>query len=767
MFPVSPAVIVREFSVDTIVPQVALTPAVIAGVFHWGPLEERVLVDSESALVNNFFKPSNLNAETWFSAANYLSYGGNLWVSRAADTTGSGNVVLSSVTAVVGNTTVTVASTTGITAGQVLYYSNNESSVNPSSNGAVTIASITNATAFVLSSAPAANATVTLIFRDNITYTAAAQETATPNINWAGQIVKNDSDYEDKDGTFNAANEWLARFPGNVGNSLRIAQCDSADQFSSNTDLTDGVNATSSGLSAEVGSNTITFTFVPTTPSATNSVQAAANLASDVKASLNVGDLIQVGNSKINYQMLTVASVEDPVTGGTNTTTFTITTTDNFKLSANVTNTNLQRYWEFYNVVDSTPGQSTTVRTTGNTSANDELHVVVVDAGGKFTGVCNTVLEVYKNVSRATDAKDPTGQTLYYKDVINKQSRYVRWANDRSGAASATAALVASSTQTEPYNVTFVGGADGVDESSIAISELSSAYDLYLSPDDVDIGLVITGKARGIPANANTQLASYLINNLAEIRKDCVVFCSPDRSFVVNNVGEERNDLVAARNSMPSTSYAFHDSGYKYQYDRYNDVYRWIPLNGDMAGLAARTDMTNDPWWSFAGLTRGFIKNCVKLAWNPRQADRDELYKAGINSVITTRGQGFYLWGDKTMLTKTDPFDHINVRRLFIVLEKAIATAAKYSMFEFNDDFTRAQFRAMVNPFLKDVQGRRGITSFYVQCDGDNNPGSVIDANQFKAAIFIKPARSINTIVLDFVAVGTDVSFNEIIKKYG
>lgn len=766
-FPISPAVVVREFSVDTIVPQVALTPAVIAGVFHWGPIGERILIDSEASLAQSFFKPSNLNAETWFSAANYLAYGGALWVSRAGDTTGSGNSTVSA-TVVNGNTTVTVGSTATLNAGQILYYSGNNSVVNPSSNGQVKISSVTNATAFVISTPGLANGTTSLTFRDDIVYSAVAQEVSTPNINWASQIVKNDEDYETKDGDFDSSVEWVARFPGVVGNSIRVAQCDTADQYASNASLVAGVDATASHMVANVGSNTIVLTFTPSNTASNTSVEVAANLASDVQSSLNVGDLIQVGNTKLNYQMLTVASVGSPATNGTtNVTTFSITTTDAYKLAANVTMTTMQRYWEFYNLLDGAPGQSTTVRTTGNTAANDEMHIVVVDAGGKFTGVSNTVLETYRAVSRATDAKDAVGQSLYYKDIINTQSKYVRWANDRSGAASATAALIASSTQTEPYSVRFAGGGDGLDEATVPIAEITSAYDLYQSPDDVDIGLVITGKARGISVNANTQLATYLIDNLAETRKDCVVFCSPSKEFVVNNKGEERNSITTARNSMPTTSYAFHDSGYKYQYDRYNDVYRWIPLNGDMAGLAARTDMTNDPWWSFAGLNRGIIKNCAKLAWNPRQADRDEMYKVGINSVITSRGQGFYLWGDKTMLTKTDPFDHINVRRLFIVLEKAISTAAKYQMFEFNDDFTRAQFRAMVNPFLKDVQGRRGIKGFYVQCNGENNPGSVVDANQFKGAIYIKPARSINTIVLDFVAVGTDVSFNEVLGRYG
>jgi phage tail sheath protein FI len=208
------------------------------------------------------------------------------------------------------------------------------------------------------------------------------------------------------------------------------------------------------------------------------------------------------------------------------------------------------------------------------------------------------------------------------------------------------------------------------------------------------------------------------------------------------------------------------DSGYKYQYDKYNDKFRWVPLNGDIAGLCVRTDDTRDPWWSPAGYNRGIIKNVVKLAWNPKKGERDVLYKAGVNPVITQSGQGTLLFGDKTLLAKPSAFDRINVRRLFIVLEKAIATAAKYSLFEFNDEFTRAQFRNLVEPFLRDVQGRRGIYDFRVVCDTSNNTGEVIDRNEFVGDIYIKPAKSINFIQLNFVAVRTGVEFEEIVGKF-
>jgi len=228
----------------------------------------------------------------------------------------------------------------------------------------------------------------------------------------------------------------------------------------------------------------------------------------------------------------------------------------------------------------------------------------------------------------------------------------------------------------------------------------------------------------------------------------------------------EADTLVAWRDAISDSSYAVMDSGYKYQYDRYNDIYRWIPLNGDIAGLCARTDQTNDAWWSPAGFNRGQIKNVIKLAYNPRKAERDILYPNGINPVVAFPGQGTILYGDKTLQAKPSAFDRINVRRLFIVLEKAISRAAKYSLFEFNDSFTRAQFKNLVVPYLRSVQGRRGITDFLVVCDDTNNTPQIIDSNQFVGDIYIKPARSINFIQLNFIAVGTGVQFSEVVGKF-
>lgn len=737
------------------------------------------MIDNEATLVSRFGYPSNYNAETWFTAANFLSYGGELWVSRAGDITGN---TVTKVSAVLedGNTYVTMSDTTGLLVGMKLFTCNSNA-IHPQSNGGVKITQVVNATAIRFST-PATDdsADSTLVFREDVVFSAIAQETADDTIDWDNQTVDNHDDYGVKDGgvydiihdvynrVFDVSVQWIAKYPGDYGNSLRVCQCDTADQFYSNTDLSpnSSINSTATFLVANVGSNVVTITVTPTDLESTNHVTAANVVAGAAHDSLQINDIIALGNTRIGYQFLKVQSI-GTVTETDNVFTLEITMQDEFKLAANCYHESLERYWEHFNLIQVAPGQSEWQTGHGNTAANDELHVVVIDELGKFTTNPGTVLEVYKSLSRAKDAEGPDGTSNYYKDVINQKSQFIWWANDRVTARSNTAPLLLSSTATKPYDVVLYGGDSGPDEAHVSLAQLTFAYDLYKSAEDVDIGLVLTGKNRGLTVSSNTQLATYLIQNIAEDRKDCVVFCSPDKNLCVNNKGNEAVDIVAARNTMPSSSYGFMDSGYKYQYDRYNDIYRWIPLNGDMAGLATRTDATNDPWWSFAGYNRGQLKNVVKLAWNPKLAERNILYAAQVNPVIKPRQEGTILYGDKTMQVKPSAFDRINVRRLFIVLEKAIATAAKYTLFEFNDEFTRSQFKAMVNPFLKDVQGRRGIIDFLVVCDGTNNTPEVIDRNEFKAAMYIKPARSINWVILDFVAVRTGVAFSEVVGKYG
>lgn len=582
-------------------------------------------------------------------------------------------------------------------------------------------------------------------------------------------IVKNEDHYVQVDGTFDTNSRFTAKYPGALGNSLKLSVCGSANQFASNTDLLSNssyTNATATVASFTVGSNTANVVIVASNGTITNTEIAA--VATVVANTITVGDLLKVGNSSIGTQYLRVSNVgtvSNVVTNSVSRGYFTLSLETLYTLSTNVSTNTIVRQWEYSNVVDVAPGQSNYVARFGNTSAADEAHIVVVDEDGQFTGVPGTVLEVFKGLSRATDAKTDDGESNYYKTVINAGSKYVWWTQDRSGAASANAASVASSTNVVPATYSFTGGSDGAAEDAVAVGILTTAWDKFKSAEDVDVSLLIAGKARG--GTNGEQLANYIIDNILETRKDCLGFVSPDKADVVNNTGLDQSDgVVAFKNSLRSSSYYVPDSGYKQVYDKYNDVFRYVPLNGDVAGLCVRTDTTNDPWWSPAGFNRGQIKNVVKLAWNPNKAERDMLYKNGVNPVVTFSGQGTILYGDKTGLSKPSAFDRINVRRLFIVLERAIATASKFTLFEFNDDFTRAQFRSMVEPFLRDVQGRRGIYDFRVVCDGTNNTSEVIDRNEFVGDIYVKPARSINFIQLNFVAVRSGVEFNEIVGKF-
>ena len=687
-FQLSPGINVSEIDLTTVAPPVSTTVGAFAGAFNWGPMGELVLVTSENDLVAKFGKPSTNNPETFFTAANFLSYSNALYVSRAGNT-------------------------------------------------AVTFAAIANVSAF------SAN---------------------------AGHTIKNEDDYATKEGSFDAAVEYIARFPGALGNSLKISVCDSARAYSEALALTaDPVAGTNTSfnnantkLTLAVGSNTATITLAN---SAALSANTPVPFANNVAGLFNVGDIVEVGNTSIGKQSLKITAVSSITvvnTAGTNTgsATFTLSLADPLKLSTDITTQTVNRNWEYAAQIDAAPGRSLYMQQSGGANDSDELHVVVVDEDGAFTGSPGTVLEVYRGLSRATDAKLADGSTNYYKTVINDRSNYVWHASDRANAVSNTALNVATSTNRSPMTLSFQGGVDNT-ETGLPFADLARAYDLFANPEVVDISLLLSGVSRG--GTNGEQLGNYLIDNIAEVRKDCVVFVSPQKADVVNNVGSEATDIVTFRNTLRSTSFAVCDSGYKYQYDKYNDVYRWVPLNGDIAGLCVVTDASRDPWYSPAGTSRGQIRNSIKLAFNPNKAERDLLYKNSINPVISQQGQGPILFGDKTLLNKPSAFDRINVRRLFIVLEKSISNAAKSFLFEFNDEFTRTQFRNLVEPFLRDVQGRRGIYDYKVVCDDTNNTAEVVDQNRFVGDIYVKPAKSINYIQLNFVAVRSGIEFSEIV----
>jgi phage tail sheath protein FI len=690
----SPGVNVTEIDLTTIVPAVATSVGAISGIFNWGPVNQRVLVDSETTLVNTFGKPNSNNAETFFTAANFLGYTNALWVVRAANTTSS-------------------------------------NTQQAAKNAYANVGSVSNAA-----------------------------------------IVLNTTDFQQKQGLFDNDILYIAKFPGGTyGNSLRVSICDSVNAFSSNVSLVANSD-TSAVLTTTIGSNAITVTVT----SVAANVTSTGNFASNIAASFVIGDQLALGNSSIGFQYASISAITGTTVSGTNT-SFTISTYDPFRLGTqfianNTINTTITRRWEFFNVTGSAPITSAYNAQFGNSAAVDTMHVVVQDENGIFTGQPGTILETFTNVSRGTDAKNTDGTVNYYQTVMNNISNYVWVANDRSGAASAPSVNVASSSSNLPLSLSFINGQDGYSEGNAPLSTISAGYNLFTSPEDVDISLVLQGKPIGGSSSSNGftvnnfQLANWIIDNICAIRKDCVAFITPDDGVSTSNPGNQAAALVAWRDILHDSSYTVLDSGYKYQYDRYNDINRYLPTNGDIAGLCARTDNQRDPWWSPAGFNRGQISNVIQMRYNPKQSARDLLYSNGINPVISIPGQGTILYGDKTLQSKPSAFDRINVRRLFIVLEKAISTAAKYSLFEFNDAFTQAQFKNLVTPYLRQIQGRRGITDFLVVCDATNNTPQVIDSNQFVGDIYIKPARSINFIQLNFVAVGTGVAFSEIVGKF-
>ena len=559
-----------------------------------------------------------------------------------------------------------------------------------------------------------------------------AQNTSVTNATASGSsiLIKNTDDYTNNYSTGQGSvGTFAARTAGVHGNSLQVSTCPSASAYEQ--------------ISASLVASTSTTNAVGNT-----------TIAVDEGSNFNVGDIIQFS---------TTASTEDFDDGEfyriTAITSETLTFVQHPRGSGGLKrvvldNSKIKRRWRYYDSVDRAPG--TTAWAANRSGSGDEIHVVVVDEDGVISGEPGRVLEAFSSMSKASDAKTPQGDNNYYPDVIYNKSAYIYWMDhNTSGTNWGNAATGTTFTAVNtPTLESLSGGAAG---STVTDGQLLTAYDKFSDAETVDVGLIMAG-----PSSSTAHVDNLI--TIAETRKDAVVFASPQRSDVVNitNSNTQMSNVIGFFNAIRSSSYVVFDSGYKYQYDRYSDVYRFVPLNGDMAGLSARTDTVADSWFSPAGFNRGIVRGAVKLAFNPTKAQRDQLYPARINPVATFPGQGTILFGDKTGLTTPSAFDRINVRRLFIVLEKAISTASKFQLFEFNDEFTRANFRNIVEPFLREVQGRRGITDFQVVCDETNNTGEVIDRNEFIAEIFIKPARSINFITLSFVATRTGVSFDEV-----
>jgi len=735
-FLVSPGVHVREIDLTNVVPAVATSIGAIAGAFEKGPVGSVTTITSEEQLVQTFGKPQNTGNqfETFFSASNFLQYADNLKVVRAES---------------------------GI--------------LNAGANSGILI-------------------------RDDDHYQASFEDGSGSHGEWAARTAGTHGNgigvdicggkraFKQPLGTLNLVNG-----AGAVGDlSITVDNQDAANaviavsdiiSFQTNNSVTALVNGAitvatknlvvdgNSGTAA-VGQRVIgagisdggEVVKIATVTSQTALILDKAIIVADNAplafiTDVNVeskGEEYEV--TSISSEVLTIRLLDDPAGAGLQ--------------SVIPDNSFITRRWRFSDLFDEAPGTSS-YATENARGEEDELHVAIYDTVGDIAGFAvgvagqrtSAVIERFANMSKNPNGKTSQGSNNYYSDVIFAKSRFIYW-TDHLSAGSNWGTDIASGT-----DYTLVSGIDistltgGTDDYSTTNGEIVLAYDKFKDTESLDINLVIGGSS-SIAADTEGNMDTHvtMITALVESRRDCVGFVSPYRAATVGvaTSNTATANVVAAFDLCPSSSYMVFDSGYKYMYDKYSDVFRFVPLNGDIAGLCAFTDSIADSFFSPAGFNRGNIRGAVKLSYNPQKAERDQLYKARINPVVNFPGQGVVLFGDKTALTKPSAFDRINVRRLFLLLEKAIATAAKFQLFEFNDEFTRAQFRNLVEPFLRDIQGRRGITDFSVVADGTNNTGEVIDRNEFIADIYIKPARSINFITLNFIAVRTGVAFTEV-----
>jgi len=549
--------------------------------------------------------------------------------------------------------------------------------------------------------------------------------------------------------------EWTARTAGTWGNSLGVSICATATAYEQALGSNNQVN----DAAAAVGDTTITVDDADASGYAIN-VGDMISFYTDAGASTPVS-----GEEGIEYEVTAIASE-----------TLTIKRKDDVNglgLKTAIPNDSyIKRRWRFYDYFDRAPGTSAWASSNAK-GTGDELHVVVYDEDATLTGFGidgngnrgRAILETHGFMSKHPNAKDAQGNSNYYPDYIYRESQQIYW-TDHPTAGTNWGTDLSGSTVFTAVNAPVVDSlTGGTDDYAVTAGEIQTAYEKFADAAAEDVNLILGGPSSIV---ADTQAAydthGTMLSDIVLGRKDCIAFVSPRRGAVVGatNSTTATDAVVNDAATLPSNSYLVLDSGYKYMYDKYNDTFRFVPLNGDIAGTCARTDQVADAFFSPAGYNRGRIRGAIKLAYNPNQSERDRLYRGRVNPVINQPGQGVVLFGDKTALTSPSAFDRINVRRLFIILEKAISTAAKFQLFEFNDEFTRAQFRSLVEPFLRDIQGRRGITDFSVVADGTNNTGEVIDRNEFVADIFVKPSRSINFINLNFVATRTGVAFTEV-----
>lgn len=747
----SPGIVIQERDFTTVTNVSTPSVGVIAGPFERGPINEVVTITSEKNLLAIFGKPNNFNYGYWFTAAQFLNYGGTLKIIRTNNTNYK--------------TAANYSNTSYTSIQNFQYY---ETNVEPSNS-------------------------------NNFNFAA-----RTPGV-WGNSLRVYATDAGPDQvlslatPTGQGAVEWdFGASPSGSLSGVGSGAQGKVYNYSIILDLNAvTVTAPFSAGAATIGALTVNVVAYDPISKRLEITRPSGSAISGVIAS--TGTITQ-GSVTANYlavrRRLTVHVLP------TSPTEFAPADTILDSSSTAVTVSAVDREYDTREVVPGLkwislagrPGTSQFTASKGGRS--DELHVVVLDGDGKITGTPNTLLEKWTYVSKASDAKSTQGENNYYKDVIKNNSKYVYWGKHLtssdlfdvdadSGAwgqtavntkfdlikssssykvepEAASSALVLNSLRGPSVKFTLANGAEPAQASELTNQNFADAYNLVADPEVWQIDYVLMGpSASDLPA---TLAKANMIIDIVNTRKDCMAFISPFAGDILGKVDGEMitRDMIKFFDQLPSNSYVVFDTGYKYIYDKYNDTYRYIPCNGDVAGLCVQTTETSDAWFSPAGFQRGGLRNAIKLAYSPNKEQRDRLYSSRVNPIVAFPGQGIVLFGDKTALGYQSAFDRINVRRLFLILERTIGAAAKQQLFQQNDATTRSTFRNIVEPYLRDVQGRRGVYDFLVKCDDENNPPDAVDRGEFYAEIYVKPTRTINYITLTFIATRTGIAFEEV-----
>ena len=741
----SPGVVIQERDLTTITTLSTANVGVLAAPFEMGPVEEVVEISSERELVERFGKPNDYNYEYWYTASQFLGYGGVLKTVRVTSTALK-NAVDTGTAPLIKNlqdyeTNVIDANNTYSWAARTPGAKGNSIGIFVTDSGADQAAVLPapasgNEHEFVADEAvTAASGAAGKVFKYSIVLTVE---------NVVGDFTPGSATTIDISGSSETVNV-LAWDPSNKKLEIDLPGGGVTGIIADAQTVTQGTN---------------------TCDIATNGVQRKLLIA------LN----------KDSIEFAAADSIDD-----TNSTAIAITS-----VGDEYTEREYLPGVKWINVAGR-PGTSKWATEAGG--HRDELHILVVDIDGKITGTTGALLERFIGVSKASDAKTSVGETNYYVEVIKQRSEYVFWGEHETEVFNATATAAdgnwglsaarqfnllrsAAGSTSYPESRTTVGSknnsthyyrlASGADYANsggvytVINTDVISSYQLLSDPESQTVDYFLTGPSGSSDSEALAKITSLV--NIVEERRDCMLFVSPRRGTIIgiSNANTITDNLVNFFNTMPSSNYVAFDSGYKYIYDKHNDVYRYVPCNGDVAGLCLQTAETAEPWFSPAGFQRGVLRNAIKLAYTPNKTQRDRLYGARINPIVSFPGQGVVLFGDKTAQGFASAFDRINVRRLFLTLERVIGGAAKSQLFEQNDEAQRSLFVNIVEPYLREVQGRRGVTDFLVKSDGQNNPPEAIDRGEFYAEIYVKPTRTINYITLTFTATRTGVAFTEV-----